>query len=257
MKIEKYTPSQVLIPYIKEFILIESGLEFSSRTIPDTSVVLSFRFRGNVLKIDGEQQDSLPVSAIAGLRKSSRQFIYSYHTSNLLVIFQEGGIKAFSKIPAHELFELSISTENLFAVNQLNDLLEQLAEAPTNKHRITIIASFLLKKLLFNKKDQLVIQATQLIRQQYGNIRIKELASSLHISQDPFEKRFRALIGSTPKQYASIIRLRNLINKYPSYPSLTEASLEAGYFDQSHFIKDFSLFTGQTPKDFFKSSLYW
>ncbi|MNZ68691.1 Helix-turn-helix domain protein [compost metagenome] len=103
----------------------------------------------------------------------------------------------------------------------------------------------------------MVKNAVQLIKQNNGNIRIKDLATDLHISQDPFEKRFRAIIGSTAKQYASIIRLRHLINSYPSYDSLTEASFEAGYFDQSHFIKDFRLFTGQTPKDFFKSSLYW
>ncbi len=92
--------------------------------------------------------------------------------------------------------------------------------------------------------------AVRIIKQHNGVVRVKELAASLHISQDAFEKRFRALIGSTPKQYASIIRLRNLITKYPGYASLTEATYQAGYFDQSHFIKDFGLSPGMRQKSF-------
>lgn len=257
MKIEKYPPSLALSPFVKEYIFIESVQEFDNKTIPDTAMVLSLRYAGNVQKIDGDSKISLPASGITGLRKSARYFHYSAYTANLLVIFNEGGLRAFSKVPCNELYELNISSENLFNTAEINELLERLAESPDNRQRLKIIEAFLVKKLNNNHPDLLVKNAVQLIKQNNGDIRIKDLAADLHISQDPFEKRFRAIIGSTAKQYASIIRLRHLINSYPSYDSLTEASFEAGYFDQSHFIKDFRLFTGQTPKDFFKSSLYW
>jgi AraC-like DNA-binding protein len=41
------------------------------------------------------------------------------------------------------------------------------------------------------------------------------------------------------------------------FGTLTDAAYQAGYFDQSHFIKDFRLFTGRTPKDFFSDFQYW
>ena len=257
MKVEKFLPSAALLPFVREFLVIESDLGTDSSTIPDTSMVMSFRYRGKVRKIDGDKKSTLPATVISGLRKSSRHFLYEKNTSNLLVVFTEGGINAFSRIPAHELFELHIHSESLFHSSALNEILERLAAAVTNTERIKIMQSFLQQHLANNKADLLINSALQLIKRQNGIIRIKDLAASLYISQDAFEKRFRTMVGSTPKQYASIVRLKHLITAYPSYPSLTDASYEAGYFDQSHFIKDFRLFTGQTPKDFFRSGQYW
>jgi AraC-like DNA-binding protein len=257
MKIEKFFPSVALMPFVKEFLIIESDLETGSNLLPDTSIVMAFRFMGNVQDEEGEKKEAIPASAITGLRRSARRLFYSKATANLLVVFNEGGTAAFSRIPAHELFGLTISSENLFLSAELSEILERLAEAKTNRDRVDVVEAFLRRKLTNTQAVALISNAIQLIKQQSGIIRIRDLAISLHISQDAFEKRFRTLIGSTPKQYASIIRLRNLIGKYPSYTSLTEASYEAGYFDQSHFIKEFRLFTGRAPKDFFKSSMYW
>ena len=257
MKFEKFPPSAALLPFVREFMIIETDQGSDSKIIPDTSIVMAFRYRGYILNGQTEKKQLLPVTAISGLRKSARLVHYSHETANLLVILNEAGITAFSRIPAHELFNQSIDAENLFSSTDLNDIIERLAEAKTNSDRIAFMEAFLLKRLIYNRPDLLVGNAIQLIKQQSGMIRIKELATSLYISQDAFEKRFRAAIGSSAKQYSSIIRLRNLIKKYPSYSSLTDASYEAGYFDQSHFIKDFRQFTGQTPKGFFKSPRHW
>jgi AraC-like DNA-binding protein len=235
-------------------MIIESHLATDSNILPDTTMVMAFRYRGNVQKIEGEH---LPAAVVSGLRRSHRLLHYSKDTANLLVVFKEGGITAFSGIPAHELFGLTIRTENLFSSTKLNVILEKISEAKTNTQRITHMEAFLQAHLSINKPDLLIGKAIQQIKQQNGILKIKDLAASLHISQDPFEKRFRSQVGATPKQYTSIIRLRSLINNFSSYSSFTEASYEAGYFDQSHFIKDFRVFTGQTPKDFFTSSLYW
>jgi AraC-like DNA-binding protein len=139
----------------------------------------------------------------------------------------------------------------------LDEVIEQLFDAESDQKRIQIVESFLKSNLLVNHPDFMIYKAAELMERQRGIIRVKDFASNFNISQDPFEKRFRKVIGSSPKQFASILRLRHLIKNYPSFSSLTEATYHAGYFDQSHFIKDFRQFTGVTPKDFFKSSLYW
>jgi AraC-like DNA-binding protein len=257
MEIKRYLPSVILAPFIKEYIVIESSIDTESNTIPDTSMVMSFRFKGNILRQEGSQQSLLPHAAVAGLRKSSRLFHYAKDSANLLVIFKEGGVSAFSRIPAHHLFENNISTDHLFNAAELAEVIEKLAESSTNEKRIAVVDSFLLAKLQSNKTDLLVRKGIELIRNRKGIIRIKELSSELCISTDAFEKRFRTHIGATPKQYASIVRLRSLIDKYPSYASLTEAAYDAGYFDQAHFIKDFKLFTSQSPTNFFKFPRFW
>ena len=220
-------------------------------------MVMAFLYQANVKKMEGEITETLPPAVISGLRRSHRLMQYSRETANLLVVFKEGGLAAFSGIPANEFFDQTIPSDNIFPAAPLNEVLQRLAEATNNKTRVGHMEAFLLQHIITNEQDILIDKAIQLIKQKNGSVRIKDLAVSLHISQDPFEKRFRAQVGSTPKQYASIIRLKKLIDTFSTYSSLTEAAYEAGYFDQSHFIKDFRLFTGQTPKDFFKSSRYW
>jgi AraC-like DNA-binding protein len=257
MKIERFFPSAALMPFVKQFIIVESELETAHPIIPDTSLVMAFRYRGNVFKMEGERKEVIPAGVVTGLRRSARLLYYTKDSASLLVLLNEGGVAAFSKIPAHELFGLSIPAENLFSLIELNETLDRLAAAKSSRARIDVVETLLLKKLTHYTLDPLIYKAVGAIKATSGVVRINELSASLHTSQDPFEKKFRALIGATPKQYASIIRLRSLISRYPTYASLTEASYEAGYFDQSHFIKDFRQFTGQTPGSFFKSSRYW
>jgi AraC-like DNA-binding protein len=257
MSIRKFLPAPALATFIKEYIIIETDEEVQNKTLPDLSVVMSFRIKGTVLRVKDEREDKIPATAISGLRKTPRIFRYSGSTRNLLIIFKAGGMAAFSKIPVHELFEFTVDADNIFKASILNDVHQKLADANSDQAMIGIIEAFLTENLSPTFPDSIIYKAVQLIEKQRGIIRIKEFASNFNISQDPFEKRFRKVIGSSPKQFASILRLRHLIKTYPALSSLTDASYQAGYFDQSHFIKDFKSFTGETPKGFFKSSLYW
>jgi AraC-like DNA-binding protein len=145
----------------------------------------------------------------------------------------------------------------LISPGKLNEIEEQLAGAKDSLQRIAVVERFLISRLNETRPDLLIHHAIQQIQLTNGSIRIKELVKTLPLSHDPFEKRFRRLTGTSPKQFSSIVRLRNVIDTYDPAANLTEAALTAGYFDQAHFIKDFRLFTGQTPVEFFKFPLYW
>jgi methylphosphotriester-DNA--protein-cysteine methyltransferase len=116
---------------------------------------------------------------------------------------------------------------------------------------------FLLSRLDERRADQMIAHAIQKIKSASGNIKVKNLADNMAISLDPFEKRFRRVTGISPKQFSDTVRFRSLINQFSATESLTELALEAGYFDQAHFIKDFRTFTGMSPQQFFKSEIWW
>ena len=80
-----------------------------------------------------------------------------------------------------------------------------------------------------------------------------DLAKQLHISQSPLEKRFRKIVGTSPKKFSSIVRFKHTIQYYNPQSSLTELGYEAGFYDQAHFIKEFKKFTGENPESFFSS----
>ena len=102
-------------------------------------------------------------------------------------------------------------------------------------------------------KDDLIGSAVELIKQYAGNVRITVLTEKLHISQSQLEKRFRRIVGTSPKKFASIVRLKYVMCHAPKEASMTHLGLEAGFFDQTHFIKGFKSLTGTTPHRFFKS----
>lgn len=257
MKIKYYPPTDILKPFIKTFMIIESEEGRQNKILPDTSIVMALRYKGDICYGNNGIENSLPSAVITGIQKKTRIINYSKHSGNLLVLFTETGATAFFKTPLHELFEQSLSLDYFLHSQTLKDTEEQLYEAKNDEQRIVRIETMLIAALKNTRIDLLIKNAVQKIKAARGNIKVKELAQSLFISQDAFEKRFRRRIGTTPKQFSSIIRLKSIIETYPRQKSFTEAAYAAGYFDQAHFIRDFSAFTGQTPAHFFKDPVHW
>lgn len=257
MTVTTCMPADALKPFIKHYLVINSDQEVINRLLPDTSVVLVFRYKGNVNFTAGEIETNIPASVLTGLKKSSRLVNYSAGSAAILVIFKTAAAGSFFKVPLHELFEGSVPLDNFVSNQQVSEIEEQLSAANNNVERINLIEQFLFSQYKGAGGDQLVLAAIEKMYAAKGFYKIKELADSLYISQDAFEKRFRKATGASPKQLSSIIRLRNIIANGKKHENFNQLAYDAGYFDQSHFNNDFRLFTGQTPSDFFKSPIFW
>ena len=257
MKIVDFIPTAQLKPFVRTYRIIESQDELVNRVLPNTSLAIAFRCKGNVNYIRENRYDNLPISTISGIRKSVRLINYSEDTTTIVILFKEAGAKAFFKEPLHELFEESVSLDNFIPQEKIAIIEELLAEAKTNNQKIAIIEQFLLSRLHDYKPDKLISAAVAIIQSKKGVIKIKELANALYISQDAFEKRFRKTIGSSPKQFCYVVRIKSIIDQKQGNQNLIDLAFDAGYFDQPHFNKDFKLFTGQTPSEFFKFPSFW
>ncbi len=249
MIIKNYIPCTQLQPYIRTYKIIESRDGMLSRVLPNTSLAVAFRIKGQTNYAGGH----LPASVVTGLRKSVRLINYESDTATLVVMFKETGAASFFKTPANELFGESISLDHFIHPQEIALIEEQLEEAGTYRQKVAVIESFLLSCLRDHKTDGLVTAAVDIIYQSKGLMRIKELADQLFISNDAFEKRFRKVVGTSPKQFSYLVKMWSLIRQKDPDPNLADIAYNAGYFDQSHFNKDFKLFTGQTPGEFFKS----
>jgi len=79
-----------------------------------------------------------------------------------------------------------------------------------------------------------------------------ELAEKLYTSKSPLEKRFRQVVGTTPKKFANIIRMKSALFAMQS-PLIENTDYRLGHYDQAHFIHDFKTFTGTTPEQYLKN----
>ncbi|HRG88287.1 MAG TPA: helix-turn-helix domain-containing protein [Chitinophagales bacterium] len=251
MKFDTYIPSEILRPFIKSFVITENDEESIYKVLPDTGLVIGFQYKGRLFQIRQGQENILNRAGISGLSDGCRIFKNSPNIGTVLVLFRETGASHFFRQPLHELFRESISLDNFMLRSELLFLEEQLLEAATDGQRITVVERFLIDRMTNTEPDKLVLAALALIHKSKGSIRIKELIEQLRTSQSPLEKRFRRAVGTSPKKFASIVRLKHVIEQHKNLNSLTELGYEAGFYDQAHFIKEFKAFTGDTPERFF------
>lgn len=249
MKFDKHLPTEKLRPYIKYFVVSENELEDEYKVFPSLGLVVGFQYKGRLMVIQNQNESALASAGITGISDSYKIFKNSAGIGTILVYFTETGFTHFASHPANELFNLSISLDDIFDKNNITEIEEKLALASTDRQRIQIVEYFLLAQLRDIQTDKLIVEALTLIYKSQGTIKVKALNEKLFISQSPFEKRFRKLVGTTPKKFASIVRFNTILSNL-SEKSLIEICYENKFFDQSHFIKDFKQFTGETPENF-------
>jgi AraC-like DNA-binding protein len=252
MRYQVYQPCDLLRPYIRSFAVSESAEAGRYTVLPDTGLVMGLQYKGRLSheEVPGNRQ-LLSTAGITGLHDRHRIFASNGNTGSILVYFQPLGAAAFFRLPVHELFRMSLSLEDLFPRQQLRDLEERLAAEETDVRRIAHVEAFLCRNLCNPPGDGLVQAAVGRILQSHGLVSIGQMARDFHTSQSPLEKRFRRIVGTSPKKFAGIVQLRRVIDAHVPGQSLTGLAHQAGFYDQAHFIRAFRQFAGQTPAQYF------
>jgi AraC-like DNA-binding protein len=97
-------------------------------------------------------------------------------------------------------------------------------------------------------------RALELLIQTHGTMRVAELASHMGYTTRYVDRLFREHVGLSPKLLARILRFQqgyHLWMQHPApmaYGDLRLGRLQRYYADQSHFIHEFTRFTGFTPQ---------
>jgi AraC-like DNA-binding protein len=250
MKLDKHIPIDQLKPYIKYFVVSENELEREYKVFPSSGLVIGFQYKGQLVSVKDNNVSKLATAGITGITDGYKVFRNSANIGTILVYFTEIGFSHFASHPANQLFNLSLSLDAVFDKNSIAEVEDRLAIANTDKLRIKIVEQFLVSQLKDIQTDKLIVEAVKLIYRSKGTVRIKELNEKLFISQSPFEKRFRKVVGTTAKKFASIVRFNSVLDNLSETKTLTEICYENNFFDQAHFIKDFKQFTGDTPENF-------
>jgi AraC-like DNA-binding protein len=97
-------------------------------------------------------------------------------------------------------------------------------------------------------RDSRLYEVLNIIYKNYGVINIeKDLNTGISTRQ--LRRLFEYYIGDSAKTFSKVVRFQNILKAKPSTQSLRLNKLfyDAGYFDQSHFIKEFKNFYGVTP----------
>lgn len=266
MKAELFQPSPSLSRYIDSYMLVDidwrntEAVSTIWRLIPYGKISMLFLY--------GEPHEYSLSGASASMQRTRQAFLvgqltqpiwlkFSGHTRLIKIQFKSSGAQQFLPLHMEEFKDMpSLDLEAIWG-GAINELLEQIQEATSDADRISRLNQFLEKRLL--PQQDMVDYVDYTIHQMKacnGNLAIKGLEQKLGISTRQLERLFRARIGLSPKEMGKIIRLNAAFSSLESDPdiSLTSLSYEAGYYDQSHFSRDFKSIAGVSPSKLFSQS---
>lgn len=148
------------------------------------------------------------------------------------------------------LCEFSEGTLSLRDLNQvaLLDLEDAVACARSPLAVQSLLdAAFLRMLARVPERDPLVDRLVRDIRAHQGTISIMDWSRDYGVDSRRLERRFADAVGITPKRYARVIRFKHSYHQFITNRTGTIALYLDGYYDQSHFNKEFKHFMGVAP----------
>ncbi|HEX6227648.1 MAG TPA: helix-turn-helix domain-containing protein [Chryseolinea sp.] len=257
-----YTPSSLLSKYIKCYWTLEDDCEMQvanrERIFPDGSMELVFHYGDLFKKYDDKA--GVFIQPRSFLHGQIKRFIDLEPTGRVGVFsvrFLPGGAYAFLRSDMDELAERSISLEDLWGVDGLT-LEEKMLGARSTSLRIHVIEEFFLRLLkTYDRSQNAIDHCVNLILNSESSIPVESLSEEVNLGRRQLERKFTASVGLSPKLFTRIIRFQRTLQliENASANSLTSVAYAHGFYDQSHFTKDFKEFTGLNPRQYFKTDL--
>jgi AraC-like DNA-binding protein len=252
----RYRPSPPLDRFVEVIWVMESGPapHTKERLLPDGSVELVFDLGAGRFPIFTNEsltrreffRDSVvcgPHSQPFGIDTSTGSNVAGIH-------FKAGGAYPFLRLPFGELHNTHVSLETLWGRAAAIRVRDQLLEARTPQAKALVLQHALLAIAAGRpERHPAVAHALNEFHSMPDAKRISTVTGELGISPRHFIDLFRSEVGLTPKLFCRIRRFQQVLRQIRTGAQIrwSNVALEAGYFDQAHFIHDFRAFSGINP----------
>ena len=253
MLFKQFKPSREVSLFIECFWIAEDTCTDVCREkiIPDGFTEIIFHYREPYrINIDGRWQTQ-PKNLIAG-QISNHFLLENTGQSGMLGIkFKPTALTHLFNLNMDKLTDKVVGLESKVG-KRFNDIetVLQTQKSPGEKFRevdswfVDFVKSH---RVTENVTDRVV----DLIFKKKGMITVRELTGTFHISERQLERLFKKYIGLSPKFFSRIIRFNHIFQLMKDKDSTwTGLAFSSGFFDQSHFIKNFQEFTGEGPSSY-------
>jgi AraC-like DNA-binding protein len=251
-----HRPAPALRRYVREILWVRSNHSRIQLLLPETALTLVLRQSGAA----SLHNQSLPTTIISGLQQRTRLVEHAPNSSMVIVRFTEVGAPAILHDRADLLYNHTLPLDDVLPRHQIDHIQNTLANTRDITRQILPVENFLISRI--RARDAIsphaispqIEAAAAMIRRSHGRASIRAIARHAAMSLSALERHFRAAVGATPKNLSRVARLHHVCRLWDAGKSLTEIAFEAGYSDQSHLVRDFRLFTGAAPEQFFHTA---
>lgn len=237
------------------FSMQKTGENFHYQSLPATNLCLSVYKANRVARTITQRENSCLIqpggkvhSRLFGFHKKPLDVLVEGEMDQVAIIFQAGGLRRFTRIPYAELMPETDVLGMLFGRSG-SDLAERLFSTDRMTDRVNVLNQFLLNALHDSNSQQSIDRFLLHLNRQSAQSRVLLLAATENKDTSTLYRHFKQYVGQGPKEYLKVVRFRRALRalQQKSYGSLTGLAHDLGYYDQSHFIKDFTLLTDYNP----------
>ncbi len=250
----RIAPGSGLEQIIECYWIIDSGDNDTKKVqkiVPDGFPEMIFHYKEPyMIRLDADWELQ-PLNLIAG---QIRKHFYLGSTGRSGMV----GIKYKPAALTH-LFGIDMSTltDKVVAADEVvgsyfDSVIASLKHAVEIEEKTALLNSFFYKLLAERPlSPSKVDEALGFVFSSNGTVTVKEMCGGLDISERQLERLFNEYIGLPPKFYSRIIRFSQIFQHIQKGdPFWTDTVYRTGYYDQSHFIKNFKAFTGEEPSEY-------
>lgn len=169
------------------------------------------------------------------------------------VRFNPGGASGYFRVPARELTDQDHDLAGLWGA-EVGGLVARLAECWSPRERLALVEALLLRRRkALQSSARCALQVAELVVAEAGQMRIGRLAERAGYSRQYLARLFDEHVGVAPKLLARIERFSSIVTRVQTGAAQgwADAAAAHGYYDQAHFIHEFTEFAGVTPTAYF------
>jgi len=259
-----HTPVSPLLDFVDDFWLYDGYTQphFKERILPSGTIELVINLRDDELRIyDAAHPDRcnrFSGALVSGAYGGFFVIETAEEVSMMGVHFKPGGAFPFLGLPAGELADAHVNLETLWGRSAV-ELRERLCGAATPMERFRLLEEALLAHLFRPLvRHYAVPTALDAFGQTEVRATVRDIARDIGLSQRRFIQVFTEEIGLTPKLFSRVKRFQRTIAivRQATAPDWARLAVDCGYFDQSHLIRDFLMFSGFSPSDYLRRQNY-
>jgi len=252
----RYKPPAPLDRFVEVIWVMEAPAapHAKERLLPDGSVELVFDLGSGRFPIFTNEalthREFFRDCVVCGPHSQAFGIDTSSGTNVAGVHFKPGGAHPFLKLPFGELLNLHVGLDDFWGHATTTRVRDQLLEASTPQAKAKILERQLVAIAASQpERHPAVAFALNEFHATPEAQRVSAVTDQIGISPRHFIDIFRNEVGHTPKLFCRVRRFQQALRQISRGAQIhwPDVALEAGYFDQAHFIHDFRAFAGINP----------
>ena len=260
MLYKKYRPAEILGDFVECYFVWEGNPEkpIAVESPPNALCSLVFNY-GDEYRISNQKYRKrvVPASFVSGQALGNYTLHLKGRVGTVGIAFKPATVFHFYGIPMYELTDERICFSEI-CPESCKELHGSIRSTQGNQEKVQLLEDYLLRILKRPKYGEAaIIESANAIFDDKGKANITALLDKVPMSRRNFERKFLEEVGISPKTYAKIRRFGYTCSLMAGNRdvNLMDALHHGGYYDQSHFIKDFKYFSGRTPRRYAKTNI--